>query len=206
MFTTQPIWENLISGISTYPYYYINISVSLASLLFNLCSFNLVVLIVWNVVITTATIIPQPHAQSGIVLVISILLSHFTSGQPQVRDLSEKRQTANINLKSLAIRLMQYYQYSLVVISVWLVVVGTNTTINIQDLNSARTSHAEFLSELLLNHNRSQENVSRCLALVEIIVVNCCSVLNVFAFVLIPVVLNCAYARRLGPSGLNFTS
>lgn len=93
-------------------------------------------------------------------------------------------------------RLLQYYQLSLVLISAGLLSLAKQTIVNIEQLGMNKSTPLTLLTSVIINHDLSMENIQQSLAMVEIILINCWSVLNLFAYVMIPLVLTYIYNRR----------
>lgn len=213
------VGEHLLEGITIYPYLYVNVIISSMLLIYNLRDFKLFVLSVWNISITLLVSVPLPDFQIALIAITSIILSYFSLKPPNPTNYNtindsnndnnynnnntntndffdEKLQNKRSDFLELTMRLLQYYQLSLVLISAGLLSLAKQTIVNIEQLGMNKSTPLTLLTSVIINHDLSMENIQQSLAMVEIILINCWSVLNLFAYVMIPLVLTYIYNRR----------
>lgn len=212
------VGENLLEGITIYPYLYVNVIISSMLLIYNLRDFKLFVLSIWNISITLLVSVPLPDFQIALIAITSIILSYFSLKPPNPTNYNtindsnndndnnnnnntndffdEKLQNKRSDFLELTMRLLQYYQLSLVLISAGLLSLAKQTIVNIEQLGMNKSTPLTLLTSVIINHDLSMENIQQSLAMVEIILINCWSVLNLFAYVMIPLVLTYIYNRR----------
>ena len=213
------VGEHLLEGITIYPYLYVNVIISSMLLIYNLRDFKLFVLSVWNISITLLVSVPLPDFQIALIAITSIILSYFSLKPPNSTNYNtindsnndnnnnnnnnntndffdEKLQNKRSDFLELTMRLLQYYQLSLVLISAGLLSLAKQTIVNIEQLGMNKSTPLTLLTSVIINHDLSMENIQQSLAMVEIILINCWSVLNLFAYVMIPLVLTYIYNRR----------
>lgn len=216
------VGEHLLEGITIYPYLYVNVIISSMLLIYNLRDFKLFVLSVWNISITLLVSVPLPDFQIALIAITSIILSYFSLKPPNPTNYNtindsnndnnysnnnnnntntndffdEKLQNKRSDFLELTMRLLQYYQLSLVLISAGLLSLAKQTIVNIEQLGMNKSTPLTLLTSVIINHDLSMENIQQSLAMVEIILINCWSVLNLFAYVMIPLVLTYIYNQR----------
>ncbi|WLF77544.1 hypothetical protein PVL30_001262 [Lodderomyces elongisporus] len=212
------VGEHLLEGITIYPYLYVNVIISSMLLIYNLRDFKLFVLSVWNISITLLVSVPLPDFQIALIAITSTILSYFSLKPPNPTNYNtindsnndnnnnysnntndffdEKSQNKRSDFLELTMRLLQYYQLSLVLISAGLLSLAKQTIVNIEQLGMNKSTPLTLLTSVIINHDLSMENIQQSLAMVEIISINCWSVLNLFAYVMIPLVLTYIYNRR----------